>query len=116
MVSFNPRWLDAIVFPYSDIKGLPIRFLYLAYSMLLCFLILVAIKLKQNWNNYKLSTLGKDTLFFYLLHPYILYGITFVFWLLNVRVNVAIAILITAITVFMLISLRRIELLYKLLR
>lgn len=116
LASFNPRWLEVIVFPYSDSKGVLIRFIYLVYSLLLSFIMIVIFKYKKNWDKNVISTLGSDTLFFYLLHPYILFTIVFFVGLHDVKVNVLIALSITVITIFVLMLLRKIKSLHNLLR
>lgn len=65
VVSFNPRWLDVIISPYSDYKGLPLRIAYLLYSLLICLGIMVIFKRKNKWVQNKFSAWGADTLFFY---------------------------------------------------
>lgn len=116
LASFNPRWLDVIVFPYSDLKGVLLRFIYLGYSLFLSLLMIVIFKCKKNWDKTVISSLGSDTLFFYLLHPYILLSIVYIIGLHNVKVNVLIALAITVVTTFILMLLRKNKLLHTFLR
>lgn len=116
VASFNPRWLDVIISPYSNYKGLLLRTAYLGYSMLLCFGILIVFKFKKNWNQNSLSTLGEDTLFFYLYHPYILYSVVYAWSLLTPKVNFLSSLLIVGTTTMLLLLLHRNKYLHNILR
>lgn len=116
VVSFNPRWLDVIISPYSDYKGLPLRIAYLLYSLLICLGIMVIFKRKNNWCKNKFSTWGADTLFFYLYHPYVLYSVVYVWSCYNSEVNFGASLLITFLTIVLLALLRNIKLMHYILR
>ena len=100
--SFNPRWLVVIISPYPDFKGLFFRLMFLCGSSILCYLILAKV--------------GSETLFFYLLHPYVLYVIVAIWSQMNDHINMLSAICITSVTVFILMLLRKIKPIYKFLR
>lgn len=75
VVSFNPYWLTCIISPYSSGIVFFIRISYLIYSLLLCYLLVLIISFKRSWENSYLARTGSYTLFFYLIHPYILYSV-----------------------------------------
>lgn len=115
-MSFNPRWLDVIISPYSDYKGLPLRIAYLLYSLLICLGIMVIFKRKNKWTQDRISTWGADTLFFYLYHPYVLYSVVYVWSCYNSEVNFGASLLITFLTIVFLALLRNIKLMHYILR
>ena len=114
--SFNPRWLVVIISPYPDFKGLFFRLMFLCGSSILCYLILIVCKFKRDWSRNILAKVGSETLFFYLLHPYVLYVIVAIWSQMNDHINMLSAICITSVTVFILMLLRKIKPIYKFLR
>ena len=115
-VSFNPRWLDVIISPFSDIKDLPLRLMYIAYSSLLCFAIVILLKYKNVWSHNLISSLGKDTLFFYLYHPYVLYTLLFAYNQFSHEISFLVSVLITLLAVIILTLLRKFKLLHYILK
>lgn len=115
-MSFNPRWLDVIISPYSDYKGLPLRIAYLIYSLLICLGIMVIFKRKNNWTQNIISMWGADTLFFYLYHPYVLYLVVYAWSYYSFEVNFGASLLITFLTTVLLALLKNIKLMHYILR
>ena len=116
IASFNPRWLDVIISPYSDYKGLPLRIAYLLYSLLICLNIMVIIKRKNYWTQNIISRFGADTLFFYLYHPYVLYLIVYVWSCYNHDVSFGTSLLITILTTVLLVLLKNIKLMHYIIK
>lgn len=109
IVSFNPYWLDAIISPYSSHMICIHRILYLIYSFFLSFLLILIVNFKHNWGNNLISQMGCNTLFFYLVHPYILYSIIKLWMLKNNTINIIDSILITSLVVLILFGLEKIK-------
>lgn len=116
LASLNPHWLDCIIWPYVNLKVFMIRIAYLCYSLLLCYLLVCIFSLKHDWNESILSKFGHDTMFFYLLHPYILYLITILIGRIGGIINIFDSILITAFTVAFLVLLKKIKIIHLLIK
>lgn len=116
VVSFNPFWLNGIISPYSSWKVLIIRIMFLGYSLVLSLLLVFIFSFKKNWENTLFSKLGNNTLFFYLIHPYILY-LAVILWSYNDKsINIFDALLITVIVTVILHYLSKIKLLNKIIK
>lgn len=111
--SFNPYWLNVIVFPYGNMMGLFVRIAYLIYSFVISILFLCIFEMKERWSDSFLSKWGKDTVFFYLLHPYILYVIVRIWSLHHSTINLIDALMITVITMIILVYLRKLNFIYS---
>lgn len=109
LASLNPHWLDCIIQPYGSLKVFVIRIAYLCYSLLLCYLLVCIFNFKHNWNETVLSRYGRDTLFFYLLHPYILYPMTILIGGAGKTTNIFDSFLITVCTVIILLLMGKIK-------
>lgn len=116
LASLNPHWLDCMIQPYESLKVLIIRIAYLCYSLLLCYFLVYIFNLKHNWNKNTLSKFGRDTLFFYLLHPYILYVMTILIGGAEETVNIFDSILITAFTVAVLVFMEKVKVIHLLIK
>lgn len=115
IVSLNPHWLDCIIQPYVSLKVFVIRIAYLCYSLLLCYLLVCIFNFKHNWNESILSKFGRDTLLFYLLHPYILY-LLIILWGAGETINIFDSILITVSTVALLFLIEKIKIIHFLIK
>lgn len=113
-VSLNPYWLDCIIQPYGSLKMSVIRFAYLCYSLLLCYMLFCIFNFKHDWNGSTLSKLGCETLFFYLLHPYVLYVITIFIVGPGGKINIFDSIMITVFTVVVLLLMGKIKIIHLL--
>lgn len=80
LASFNPYWLEGMVFNYANPKMMFIRMVYMIGSMILCGFIIILFSCRTNRFHNWLAQKGKGTLFFYLLHPYVLY-VTIQIWM-----------------------------------
>lgn len=109
LAAFNPHWLDVIISPYSEWWVVALRIAYLAYSLVLCCLLLAMFGFKANWHGNIISRLGSDTLFFYLAHPYVLYAFVCLWTLFDGRVNIFDTFVITALTVAFLSLMERVQ-------
>lgn len=116
LASLNPHWLDCIIQPYDSSKMFMIRSTYLCYSLLLCYLLVSIFNFKHNWNESILSKFGRDTLFFYLLHPYILYVITILIGKTGQTINIFDSIMITVITIAILVLMEKIKIIHLLIK
>lgn len=116
LASFNPHWLDCIIFPYGNLKVFVIRIAYLCYSLLLCYLLVCIFNFRHSWNESLLSKFGRDTLFFYLLHPYILYIMTITIGMFGKTINIFESIMITIFTVIILVLMKKIKIINLLIK
>ena len=107
IVSFNPHWLDVIILPYSSYKVFFLRIAYLCYSMFLSV---------RNWENNIVAKAGSDTLFYYLMHPYILFVFVQVGMLFNDVISFVEAVCITSATIIVLYLLGKIKFLHSILK
>lgn len=107
IVSFNPHWLNAIIQSYNKQTGSIIRIAFISYSILLSILFIIIFSFKQSWDKNILSHLGQDTLFFYLLHPYVLYSLIRIWSSIKTDINFIDTITITTITIAFLYLLNR---------
>lgn len=115
LASFNPYWLDIIIYPYINIYGPILRLLYILNSIVLSYTFYVIIS-KIFHNDGILSKEGSNTLFYYLFHPYVLYVIIFVYIkLFDSSINIFVSLLICIIVTFILFKLRQIKVLNKIL-
>ena len=114
--SYNPRWLNVIISPYPDILGLPLRMVFLLGSTLVSILLILEFRYKKNWDGSKLAVAGRDTLFFYLYHPYVLCCVVVIWKNYSERINMAEAIGITMLTIAILLLLKQVKPLYSILR
>lgn len=116
LASLNPYWLDCIIQPYDSLKMFVIRIAYLCYSLLLCYLLVYIFNFKHNWNESLLSRFGCDTLFFYLLHPYILYVITILIGEIGETINIFDSIIITVFTIVILVLMEKFKIIHSLIK
>lgn len=116
LASLNPHWLDCIIQPYGSPKVSVIRVAYLGYSLLLCYLLLRIFNFRHDWSGSLLSRFGRDTLFFYLLHPYILYVMTILVGGFGDTVNIFDSVIITAFTVAVLLLMEKIRIIHLLVK
>lgn len=112
MVSLNPHWLDVIIQPYNSLKVFPIRIGFLCYSLLLSFLLVFAFSIKQDWNSSWIAKAGSDTLFFYLLHPYVLYGCVRLWGVFSDTINIFDSCAVTALTLTVLLGIEKIKIIH----
>ena len=113
LASLNPHWLDCIIQPYGSLKVFVIRIAYLCYSLLLCYLLVCIFNFKHDWNENAVSRYGRDTLFFYLLHPYILYPMTILIGGAGKIINIFDSCLITVFTVAILLLMEKIRIIHS---
>lgn len=116
VVSFNPHWLDVIILPYSSNKVFVLRIAYLGYSMFLSVAMLAMFGFKRNWENNILAKVGGDTLFYYLMHPYILFVFVQAGMLFNDVISFIEAVCITSVTIITLYLLGKIKFLHSILK
>lgn len=116
LASLNPHWLDCIIQPYGSLKVFVIRVAYLGYSLLLCYFLVCIFSFKHDWSENVLSKFGRNTLLFYLLHPYILYLVTILIGSKVDIINIFSSILITVFTVVILMLVERIKIIHMLIK
>lgn len=116
IVSFNPHWLDVIISPYSSNKVLVLRIAYLGYSMFLSVAVLVMFSFKKDWENNIVAKVGSDTLFYYLMHPYILFILVQVWLLFDIFISFIGAVCITSATMLILYFFGKIKFLHSIIR
>lgn len=116
VVSFNPHWLDVIILPYSSYKVFFLRIAYLGYSMFLSVAAIAIFDFKRNWENNIVAKVGSDTLFYYLMHPYILFVFVQVGMLFNDVISFVGAVCITSATIIALYLLGKIKFLHSILK
>lgn len=116
LASLNPHWLDCIIQPYGSLKVFVIRVFYLCYSLLLCYFSVCIFSFKHDWSENVLSKFGRNTLLFYLLHPYILYSLTILIGSIVNTINIFSSILITVFTVAILMLVERIKIIHLLIK
>lgn len=102
LAAFNPHWLDGIISPYSSGWIVILRVAFLVYSLVLCCLLIVIFSFRGNWQGSLLSKFGSDTLFFYLAHPYVLYGFVRLWTQFCGRINILDTLVIVLLTVVVL--------------
>lgn len=116
IVSFNPHWLDVIILPYSSYKVFFLRIAYLCYSMFLSVAVIAIFGFKRNWENNIVAKAGSDTLFYYLMHPYILFVFVQVGMLFNDVISFVESVCITSATIIALYLLGKIKFLHSILK
>ena len=116
VVSFNTHWLDVIILPYSSYKVFFLRIVYLCYSMFLSVAAIAIFDFKRNWENNIVAKAGSDTLFYYLMHPYILFVFVQVDMLFNDVISFIAAVCITSATIITLYLLGKIKILHSILK
>lgn len=106
-------WLSGFTSSYHSLSGMANRFISLINAFLL-FVFLFPYFYKIPFNKY-LSTMGSQSLFIYIYHPYILYIVTLLIYSYFGTINIISAIIITIITLVILTVLTKIRLLRNLL-
>lgn len=106
--SFNPLWLDCIVFPYRECQWSVVRIGFLVYSSFLSVLIMCIFSRKR-WPKSELTYLGSNTLLIYLLHPYILACVVWIWQTADNHISLIDGLLITAITMMTLYGISKIR-------
>lgn len=106
--SLNPLWLDCIVFPYRKFQWFVVRIGFLIYSSFLSMLIVTFFS-KTRWSKSELTYLGSNTLLIYLLHPYILASVVWIWQMADNNISLIDGLLITAITMTTLYGISKIK-------
>lgn len=116
IASLNPHWLDVIIQPYNGLIVFPLRIAFLCYSLLLSYLLVFAFSLNKKWEGSRMAEAGSDTLFFYLLHPYVLYCIVRLWGLFGDTIDILDACMIAALTVVVLFGMEKIKTIHLLVK
>lgn len=84
--------------------------------MLLSYLLVFVFSLKKDWKDNMIAKTGNDTLFFYLLHPYVLYCLVRLWGIFGSTINIFDACIITLLTVTVLLVMERIRIIHMLVK
>lgn len=112
--ALNPYWLDVIISPYKNNWGIFFRMSYLAYSLILSGLLLAIFSFIKEWRDNVFSHYGSDTMLFYVIHPYILYGIVRLWCHFTNAINIIDTLLITMLTTSILAVIEKTKTIYSL--